>query len=153
MAPSFVEGVIDLRGSIIPIVDMRKRLGTPVAADGRAMKYIIVSIAGRIVGLVVDAVKEVIRVTRSQLRPAPALTLNENAPIVLGVCAHDGQLLVLLDLDQLLSHAERASLPASAAAGAGAGAGAGGSPGAHPGADPLSAGLPVVDATSPEDGE
>jgi purine-binding chemotaxis protein CheW len=118
-APPFVEGVIDLRGAIIPIVDVRKRLGVPVKDDQRGTKYIIISVAGRIVGLVVDAVREILRVPRSELRPAPALALDERMPVVAGVCSHEGQLLLLLDLDELLSGAEREGLAGAAdAAGA-----------------------------------
>jgi purine-binding chemotaxis protein CheW len=76
-APPFIEGVIELRGAILPIVDLRKRFELPAGALDRASKFVIVGIdvGGRrmIVGLIVDGVLEPLRVSKDQIRPAPPL--------------------------------------------------------------------------------
>lgn len=89
-APAFVEGVARLRGEVVPIVDVRKRLGVPLAPQGRKTRFLVVNVARRRIGLVVDEVCEVLRVPRSELRPAPALG-DDGAPrFFLGVCGGDG---------------------------------------------------------------
>ncbi len=89
-APSFVEGVIRLRGDVIPVLDVRKRLGVPATRATRKSRFLVVNVAGRRIGLVVDEVREVLRLPRSEIRPAPALG-DPGAPrFFLGVCGGDG---------------------------------------------------------------
>jgi purine-binding chemotaxis protein CheW len=109
-APSFIEGVIELRGAILPIVDLRKRFDLPATQTTRSTKYIIVAIEGRIVGLVVDAVGEVLRISRGDLRPTPSLMEGDAAVYFLGVCHHDGRIIMVLDIDRILSSQEKISL-------------------------------------------
>jgi purine-binding chemotaxis protein CheW len=82
-APQFIEGVIELRGAILPIVDLRKRFDLPATPATRTTKFIIVAIdvGGRrmIVGLIVDGVLEPLRVQQDQIRPAPSLATGETA--------------------------------------------------------------------------
>jgi purine-binding chemotaxis protein CheW len=116
-APPFIEGVIELRGAILPVVDVRKRFDLPAAAPTRATKYLIVGIdvgaetpLGRmIVGLVVDRVSEPLRVPKGDVRPAPQLTIAERA-FFSGVVQHQGRMLMVLDVDALLSTGEKATL-------------------------------------------
>jgi len=89
-APSFVEGVVRLRGEVIPIVDVRRRLGLPVVPATRRTKHLIVNVAGRRLGLVVDEVTEVLRIPRSEIRPAPALVDGGGPRFFLGVCGGEG---------------------------------------------------------------
>jgi len=89
-APRFVEGVIRLRGEVIPVVDVRKRFGQPAGAPGRKTRYLIVIVAGRRIGLVVDEVCEVLRLRRGEIRPAPALVGEGGPRFFLGVCGGDG---------------------------------------------------------------
>jgi purine-binding chemotaxis protein CheW len=89
-APSFVEGVVRLRGDVIPVLDVRRRLGLPVTPATRKTKYLIVSVAGRRLGLVVDEVTEVLRIPRAQIRPPPALVEGGGARFFLGVCGGEG---------------------------------------------------------------
>ena len=84
-APEFVEGVMNLRGEVIPVVDVRKRLGLAPRVGGRA-KVLVVNVAGRIMGLVVDAVSEVLRIPRSGIGPPPALLAAAGLRLFLGVC-------------------------------------------------------------------
>ncbi|HVO21479.1 MAG TPA: chemotaxis protein CheW [Anaeromyxobacter sp.] len=85
-APSFVEGVVRLRGDVIPILDVRRRLGLPAAPATRKTRVLIVSVAGRRLGLVVDEVAEVLRLPRTAIRPAPALVGGGGRRFFVGVC-------------------------------------------------------------------
>lgn len=106
-APEFVEGVINLRGTIVPVVDLRKRLSVRAAPLTKKGKYLICAIGPRRVGLVVDAVTEVVRIPRSAIRRAPAL-LNRGGPrFFLGVCGPDEHLKLLLNLKALLESFEK----------------------------------------------
>jgi len=119
-APYFIEGVIELRGAILPIVDVRKRFDLPSAAPTRATKFLIVSIdlgdQRAIVGLVVDRVSEPLRVPRTDVRPAPRLSVSERVYFT-GVVAHHGKMLMVLDVDALLSSAEKLTLSGMAGGG------------------------------------
>jgi purine-binding chemotaxis protein CheW len=116
-APSFVEGVVELRGTILPVVDMRKRFGLPAKPLGRRGKYIIVGIRGRVVGLIVDGVVETLRLPRAELRPPPALMEGAAAAeYFAGVCYLGGRILMVLDLDRVLAPHERDSLGGPATA-------------------------------------
>ena len=112
-APPFIEGVIELRGAILPIIDVRKRFDLPPVPATRATKYLIVSIdLGEqrvIVGLVVDRVSEPLRVARTEIKPAPRLSVSERAYFT-GVVAHHSKMLMVLDVDALLSSAEKQTL-------------------------------------------
>jgi len=124
-APPFIEGVIELRGAILPVVDVRKRFDLPPTAPTRATKYLIVSVdlgeQRAIVGLVVDRVSEPLRVPRTDIKPAPRLSVSERAYFT-GVVAHHGKMLMVLDVDALLSSAEKQTLSGLAhPAGAGGG--------------------------------
>lgn len=85
-APPFVEGVVRLRGEVIPVLDVRRRLGVPLIPATRKTKYLIVDVAGRRLGLVVDEVTEVLRIPRAEIRPAPALVDGGGPRFFLGVC-------------------------------------------------------------------
>lgn len=85
-SPSFVEGVIRLRSEVIPVVDVRKRLGQPPEAPTRKTKFVVVRIGGRRIALVVDEVTEVLRLARAEIRPAPDFS-DAGAPrFFVGVC-------------------------------------------------------------------
>jgi purine-binding chemotaxis protein CheW len=109
--PPFIEGVIELRGAILPIVDLRKRFDLAAPPPTRSTKYIIVGIEGRIVGLVVDGVGEVLRVGRAEIRPSP-LVSGDAARYFSGVCHHAGRIIMILDIDRILSSDEKISLAA-----------------------------------------
>ena len=89
-APSFVEGVIRLRGEVVPIVDVRRRFGLPVGPPGRGTRFVIVHVAGRRLGLVVDEVCEVVRLPRGDLRLAPRLVGQDGPRFFIGVCGGEG---------------------------------------------------------------
>jgi purine-binding chemotaxis protein CheW len=100
-----IEGMINLRGVIIPIVDLRKRFRVPKGNWAKQPKYIIVAVSGRIVGIVVDEVLEVVRIPRDQIKPSPEISQGREPGIFLGVCEHQGRLLLLVDLKKVLDPA------------------------------------------------
>jgi purine-binding chemotaxis protein CheW len=108
-APAFIEGVIELRGAILPVVDLRKRFDLPAPPPVRATKYIIVLVDGRTLGLVVDSVGEVLRLGRSELGAAP-FSRGEAARVFAGVCRRAGRIILVLDLEKILSSEEKISL-------------------------------------------
>jgi purine-binding chemotaxis protein CheW len=88
--PAFVEGVIRLRGEVLPVLDVRKRLGVPQVPLTRKSRFLVVNVAGRRIGLVVDEVCEVLRLPRSEIRPTPPLA-EDGAPVFfLGACGGEG---------------------------------------------------------------
>jgi purine-binding chemotaxis protein CheW len=108
-APVFVEGVVRLRGDVIPVLDVRKRLALPTAPATRKSRFLVVNVAGRRIALVVDEVREVLRLPRSEIRPAPSLGSIGGPRFFLGVCGGDrsggrgaGTLRLLLNVKALL---------------------------------------------------
>ncbi len=89
-APASVEGVVRLRGEVIPVLDVRKRLGLPASAPTRRTRFLVVNVARRRIGLVVDEVCEVIRLPRGEIRAAPPLGEDGGPRFFLGVCGGDG---------------------------------------------------------------
>lgn len=105
-APEFIKGVVNLRGIIVPIVDMRIKfnLGTPVYDQFTVV--IILHIGGRIMGMVVDSVSDVITLTHEQLKPAPQMSSVIEDDYLLGLGTIEERMLILLDIDKLMSSAE-----------------------------------------------
>ncbi len=105
-APVFIKGVVNLRGIIVPIIDMRIKfnLGTPVYDQFTVV--IILNISGRIMGMVVDSVSDVITLTPAQMKPAPAMGTAVDANYLMGLGTIDERMLILLDIDSLMSSAE-----------------------------------------------
>ena len=100
-APYYVEGVINLRGKVIPIVDLRRRFGLPDAERTKETRIVVVDVSRIILGLVVDSVSEVLRIP-SSLIEAPPSGKQGGAEFHKGVGRVDGRLLILLDLTRLL---------------------------------------------------
>lgn len=109
-APDFIEGVINLRGAVIPVVDLRKRFGQPHFEAGQGGRIIICSLAGKILGLLVDDVTEVQRYTRQDIQPAPQFLKGKGAEFFLGVCRRGEELMMLVDLERILSSEEKIDL-------------------------------------------
>jgi purine-binding chemotaxis protein CheW len=98
-----LEGVINLRGSIIPVIDLRRRFGLSRSENQKASKIIIAVIDERVVGFWVDEVLDVIRIPRSHIKPPPALGDNMEPGMILGVCQSGERLLLLLNLKKVLT--------------------------------------------------
>lgn len=102
-APDYVRGVIELRGSIVPILDLRRRLSLPERKSAAEPFVVIVTVEGVIVGLEVDAVVEVVRVDRASIKASPELTVERGeAPFFLGIVKQDARLLMLLNIKRLV---------------------------------------------------
>ena len=109
-APAFVEGVINLRGKVIPVIDMRKRFGMAVTAHNNETRIEVMDLQGQIVGFVVDAVREVLRIKESTIEPPPAVVAGIGSEYMRGVGKLEDRLLILLDLDKLLTESEMENL-------------------------------------------
>ena len=109
-APAFIEGVINLRGMVIPVVDMRKRFDLSDCAVTSLTRLLIVKVAGQLLGLVVDDVTEVITVPVRDIKPPPQLSNNLNANALIGVCLVKDEMVLLLNLDMILSSSETREL-------------------------------------------
>lgn len=109
-APEFVEGVINLRGRILPVIDLRTRFGFPERDRDDDMRIIVVEIGSQTVGFMTDAVQEVLRVDVTAIEPAPELAVGIDAGYLRGVAKLDERLLILLDLENLLSGDEEEAL-------------------------------------------
>lgn len=113
--PPFIEGVINLRGQIIPVIDLRRRFGLPETERDRSSRIVVVEIASVVTGLVVDAVSEVIRLPTSAIEP-PSEVLAVDAAFIRGIARTDQRLIILLNAERILDHAEQEALAAGAAA-------------------------------------
>lgn len=109
-APAFIDGVINLRGAVIPVVDLRKRFKMPERESTATTRLLIVRLSAQIVGLVVDDVTEVITVPVKDIKPPPAVYNGVIADYLLGVCLSGEVLVMLLDIDRLLSYQEVAAI-------------------------------------------
>jgi len=101
-APAYVEGVINLRGKVIPVVDLRQRLGLERKEKDKHTRIIVMELSGKVVGFVVDAVSEVLRIPRSVTEPPPQVAGGMNADYITAVGKLEDRLLTLLDLEKVL---------------------------------------------------
>lgn len=110
-APDFMDGVINLRGQLIPIIDLRSRFGMPRAQTDKDTRIIVTEIGNKRVGIVVDSVSEVVTIPLDHVEQAPDLLAGGNTEYIQGVGKVNERLVVLLDLTMVLTGQER-SLPA-----------------------------------------
>ncbi len=106
-APDFVEGVINLRGKVIPIIDLRKRFGMETRGHDKDTRIIVIEINNMIVGFVVDSVSEVLRISADTVEPPPPVVAGVESEYIKGVGKLADRLLIMLDLDRLLSREEK----------------------------------------------
>ena len=109
-APEFVEGVLDVRGMLVPVVDLRRRFETPEVAYDFDTRIILVDFNDERLGLVVDSVTEVLRAPETAVSPPPAFIRGLAAEFVRGIVRVGDRLVVLMDLDRILSSEERIAL-------------------------------------------
>lgn len=102
-AAAFIEGVINLRGKVIPVINMRTRFGMPVAEFDSKTRIIVMEFEQKIVGILVDGVSQVLRIPVSTVEGAPPVVCGVGSEYIKGVGKLDDRLLILLDLDMLLS--------------------------------------------------
>jgi purine-binding chemotaxis protein CheW len=113
-APSFVEGVIHLRGKVIPVVDLRRRFGLPLADHTRATRTVVVEIGDQVVGIIVDSVSEVLRVSTATIEPPSPVVAGIDSEYLQGIAKLPERLVILLDLDRVLAREERRAIEVAA---------------------------------------
>ncbi|WP_447977018.1 chemotaxis protein CheW [Candidatus Nitrospira bockiana] len=111
-APAFVEGVINLRGRIIPVLNLRRRFGMAEASRTARSRIVVVNVKGRTVGLIVDSVSEVLQISKDAIEPPPSLETAIGAEFIQGVGRIKDRLLILIDLHNLLTPGEHGALEA-----------------------------------------
>jgi purine-binding chemotaxis protein CheW len=107
--PGEVAGVADHRAEVVPVIDLRVRFGLERIATARGTKWILVTLAGRTVGLVVDAVTEVFGAREDDIKPTPEVGGNSDLRGISGVARHDGKLVFVLDTGRFLEIIEALS--------------------------------------------
>ena len=101
-APEYVDGVINLRGKVIPIIDLRRRFGMERKEHDKNTRIVVVELSGKVVGFVVDAVSEVLRIPKSVTEPPPPIVAGVNADYITAVGKLEDRLLILLNLEKVL---------------------------------------------------
>jgi len=115
-APAFILGVINLRGVIVPIVDLRVKFGVADAKfDGNTV-VIILSVANRVLGIVVDSVSDVLPLKQEEIRPAPEFSSGIDASFIVGLASLEGRLLILVDIQALMTSRDMALVDEAKAA-------------------------------------
>lgn len=109
-SPDFVDGVINLRGVIVPVIDLRRRFGLPVTEATKATRVVVVENHGVLIGMVVDAVTETLRMPVANIEPFSALVLSVDSKYLRGVGKLEDRLIILLSLDKILDQSEADSL-------------------------------------------
>ena len=112
-APQFMEGVINLRGQLIPIIDLRARFGMPRAEHTKNTRIVVTEIGAKRVGMVVDSLSEVLRLPVDQIEDAPEMLTGVDTEYIRGVGKIEDRLIILLDLGRIVSGAEKRELEAS----------------------------------------
>jgi purine-binding chemotaxis protein CheW len=105
-APEHVEGVINLRGKIVSVVDLRKRFGKPATALDRRNRILVVEHGGRLAGMIVDSASEVLKIPENEIEAAPAMLQEVGLDCVTGLGRYNGRLIILLDVNKVLAARE-----------------------------------------------
>ncbi len=109
-APSFVEGIINLRGAIVPVIDLRKRLGLPVQPLDRSARIVVVETPDGQIGLLVDAVTRTLVLSGEQIEPTSPIVVSVDTAYVRGVGKLEDELVILLDVERVLTADESTAL-------------------------------------------
>jgi len=102
-APPFVEGVINLRGKVVPVVDLRKRLQLKVGDQTKDSRIVVIDLQGKDMGVIVDGVNEVLRIQLSAVEPPSSLVTNAESDYLRGIAKLENKMIILLDLSKVLS--------------------------------------------------
>lgn len=106
-APYFVQGVINLRGAVLPIIDLSARLGLGPSEPTARHVTVVVQLDGRVVGLLVDAVSDILTIPLEDVRPTPEIASEETRRFIRGVFSIDDRMISLVELDEVLPPAAR----------------------------------------------
>jgi purine-binding chemotaxis protein CheW len=113
-APDYIKGVINLRGTIVPVVDMRLKFRLPAEYTGTTV-MIVLNVAERVVGMVVDSVSDVVRLPAAQIRGVPDIGVSIDRQFLTGIGTLDERMLILLDIERLMVSTEMGLIAAEAA--------------------------------------
>lgn len=105
-AADYIKGVINLRGIIVPVVDMRLKFRLAQAGYGPTTVMIVLNVGGRVVGMVVDSVSDVTRLEPAQIRPVPEVGVTIDRQFITGIGTLDDRMLILLDIERLMGSTE-----------------------------------------------
>lgn len=111
--PDFICGLINLRGHVIPIIDLRKRFHLPCSDNTEDTRIVVVNLGSRTIGIVVDAVNEVLRINSEQIEPPPSSITGIDHEYIRGLVKLENKLLILLNIESVLSAGEQAELAES----------------------------------------
>jgi purine-binding chemotaxis protein CheW len=106
-SPEYIEGVINLRGKIVSVIDLRKRFGSKQIANTKKNRILVVELNGRLTGLIVDAASDVLKIPADDVEAAPAVFQEGGLNCVTGLGKYKGRLIVLLDMNKLLQQTSR----------------------------------------------
>jgi purine-binding chemotaxis protein CheW len=109
-APDYVLGIINLRGNVVTVIDTRNRFGLVSGELTDNTRIVIIEAEGHVIGILVDSVAEVVYLRQSEIETAPNVGNDESAKFIQGVCHKNNELLILIELDKLLSDTEWAEL-------------------------------------------
>jgi purine-binding chemotaxis protein CheW len=112
-SPAFLKGVVDLRGVIVPIIDLRLKLGCDSAELNAMTVVIVLNMRGRVIGAVVDAVSDVIQLDAALVQPAPAMNALVDTRYIRGIANVAERMLILVDIESVLTGDELGALDAS----------------------------------------
>lgn len=113
--PDFIKGVINLRGIIVPIVDLRIKFKLGSVEYTPFTVVIILNVAGRVIGTVVDSVSDVMALSRSQIRPAPDFSGSFDTQYILGLATVDDRMMIVTDIERLMTSADMELIDSAAA--------------------------------------
>tara|TARA_B100000609_G_scaffold181133_1_gene162048 strand:+ start:124 stop:699 length:576 start_codon:yes stop_codon:yes gene_type:complete len=109
-APKFVRGVVNLRGAIVPILDLRRRFDMEEIEFTQYTVVIVVNVKGRTIGMIVDAVSDVVNLSTDDMRPAPDFGASIDASFIQGLAPNDDRMVILLNIDAMLQSCELVEL-------------------------------------------
>ena len=105
-SPAFIKGVVNLRGVIVPIVDLRLKLGCDSNDYNSFTVVIVLNVRGRVVGAVVDSVSDVLELSRDSIKPAPEMASAVDTSFITGISSVNDRMLILMDIEELMASSE-----------------------------------------------
>lgn len=110
-APHYVEGIINLRGKVIPVIDLRKKFDLDSKEWDKNTRIVVCDVGGRVIGMIVDAVEEVRRIPRSSMEPPPSIVTSASVNYISGVAKLENHLLIFLDISKIASEIDQDGTP------------------------------------------
>lgn len=104
--PQYVEGVINLRGQVIPVIDLRRRMGLPAEGRGRSSRIVVVKIDDQTIGMSVDGVSEVLRIPPAVIEPPSPIVTGVDSDYLRGIAKMEDKLIILLSLEKVVTKAD-----------------------------------------------